>query len=60
MRNIRSEHTANVQMSMATAKTSNATIGKHFYAPAVKREQKPTKQRGFSFRSLFKSGKIGF
>lgn len=60
MRNIRSEHTANIQMSTATAKTSDANIGKHFYAPAVKREQKPTKSQGFSFRTMFKSGKIGF
>lgn len=57
---IRSEHTANVQMSMATSNNEPAHIGKHFHAPAVKRQAKPAKQKGFSFRSLFKSGKIGF
>lgn len=55
---IRSEHTANVQMSMAAAMPA-ANVGKHFHAPAPKRA-KPQQSKGFSFRALFKNGKIGF
>lgn len=58
---IRNEYTANVQMSMAAQAGEPANVGRHFHAPAVKRHQaKPAKAKGFSFRSLFKSGKIGF
>lgn len=58
---IRNEYTANVQMSMAAQASEPANVGRHFHIPAVKRHQaKPAKAKGFSFRSLFKSGKIGF
>lgn len=58
---IRNEYTANVQMSMAAQAGEPANVGRHFHAPAAQRRQaKPAKAKGFSFRSLFKSGKIGF
>lgn len=54
MKNLKNELDANRELVRATASTA-LRIGSTFNKPAPKREKK----QAFSFRALFKTGKIG-
>lgn len=58
MRNIRSEHTANLALAQAPAIANDMTIGLHFHKPS---KRKAKQKRGIlaTFRAAFKRGMIG-
>lgn len=58
MRNIRSEHTANLALAQANTIPVDMVIGLHFYKP-VKRKAKQKRGILATFRAAFKRGMIG-